>query len=419
MKIAILTSFKEFPPGYSLTGIVKDQIAMLLEAGDEPVLFVVENYNDSKHPGPRNCEIKKVLPDGHLIDYQSKGDMKPESKELAMKTTAALVEHLQGFDIVFTHDLIFTGWHVPYGLGIKRASRQLENIKGWFHWVHSIPSGNRDYWTIKQYGPNHKIVFPNATDALRVAEQFRGEINDVRVVPHIKDPRSFFGFGQQALDIVDKMPNLLQADIVQILPASVDRLHSKRVLEVIRIFANLKLQGHNVALLIANQHATTRTTRECVNNYEMYAWNCGLTAGKEFAFTSQLSPEYETGISGQTIRDLFMLSNLFVFPTREESFGLVVAEAALCGCLLVLNRSLPMQAEISGHNALYFDFGSFCINHKIENPEKYFSEIAKIILGCMSQDAALRLKTFFRIRYNWTALYKTHYLPMMGEVISL
>ena len=416
-RIAIITSFTEFNPGYSLTGIVSDQVRMLQEAGHDVSLFVCENYNDAKYPGPVGCDIQKVMPKCNLFDYQSVEDVSAEHEQTAIDTFAALVNALEGYDLVFTHDLIFTGWHLPYALGVKKASLKLPGVRGWLHWIHSIPSGQRDWWDIKSYGGNHKIIFPNKTDLIRVAEQYRGDLGDVRCIPHIKDPRSWFGFCKQTLDIIDNIPALLTADFVQVLPASVDRLSAKRVLEVMKIFANLKYCGCNVCLLIANQWATTNVHKECISNYEFYAHNCNLERRVDFAFTSTLG-DYEIGLSQQAIRDLMLLSNLFIFPTREESFGLVVAEAGLSGSLLVLNRSLQMQMEISGLTGLYFDFGSYTNNFNVDNEEKYYLDIAKIIIGKAEQDNAIKSKTFFRQNNNWTRLYKKAYLPVFGEALT-
>ncbi|GAG48967.1 unnamed protein product, partial [marine sediment metagenome] len=96
---------------------------------------------------------------------------------------------------------------------------------------------------VKRYGPNHKIVFPNNTERLRVAEQFQGTIDDIRVVPHIKDLRTWYDFDKETLRFIDDFPGVMNADYVQVYPASTDRLGAKRVDAVAGIFGQLKSRG--------------------------------------------------------------------------------------------------------------------------------------------------------------------------------
>jgi glycosyltransferase involved in cell wall biosynthesis len=424
-KIAILTNFQDFNPGYSLTGIVSDQMSMLARYEHDVHLFICTSYNresvadlQKNHP---DVTIHPVIPFAHLIDYTSKLDLTTEGEDektnhklLVKDTRDILVSELADFDHVFTHDWVFTGWFLPYGLACVEASKQLPGIK-FFHWIHSIPSVARDWWRVKEYGSNHKLVFPNSSDAIQVAEQYVGELNDVRVIPHFKDARSWFDFGEESCKIIDAVPSIMQADVVQILPAGSDRLSAKRVDYVIKIFGYLKQQGLKVSLVVANQWATGRQRKQCLEPFDMIARQAGLEPRTEFVFTSDIDKKFENGLNKKTLRELFLLSNLFVFPTREETFGLVVAEAAMSGCFMVLNKSLGVQKEISGNMALYFDFGSFNHNFQISDPEKYFSDIAWIITGQMRREQSIMVKTYFKQRNNWDSVYHNYYMPIMME----
>ena len=414
-KVAILTTFMEFLPGYSLTGIVKDQAKMLALYGHEVHLFVNEKYHGEIFSD--DVVLEKKIPFTHLIDYMSIKDITEDHKKTTIDTSNMLVEQLKDFDVVLTHDYVFTGWNLPYGQACITASKELPHLV-WFHWVHSIPNGNRDYWKIREMGPQHKIVFPNDTDRLHVAEQYCGGIENVRTIHHIKDMRIWFDFCDDTLDIIEKVPAIMEADIVQLLPASVDRLAAKRVKEVMGIFSCFKRMGRSVCLVIANQWATGKKQKEDVEVYKKLATSLGLIVNREVVFTSDLKPEYEVGVSSRIIRELFQCSNLFIFPTREESFGLVVPEASLAGgVLLVLNKSLEQQREISGNNALFFSFGSYQNNYN-RSPEewpKYLWDIAIIILGRFRENESIRAKTFFRQKYNLDYLYKFEYLPVFAE----
>jgi len=426
-KIAILTNFMDFNPGYSLTGIVKDQVKMLLRKGHKVDLFVNEQYNLDSGLPVTDFEIKMLngnledyklvrrIPFQHLTDYQSVSQVTPEDKDMIQKMKDVLLKELGDADFVFTHDFVFTGWFLIYGLGCRLASPKLPNVRGWYHWVHSLPTSLKDWWDIRTYGDNHKIIFPNYTDRIQVAEQYRGVASDVRVIPHIKDPRTWFDFSYDTCRFIDKYPTVLTAEIVQLLPASVDRLESKRVREVCKIFAEMKKQGRSVCLIIADQWATGRQQKEDVDRYRIEAIKGGLIDQREIIFTSDFeSPKFDVGIPQRMIRELFLLSNLFIFPTREESFGLVVPEAALSGCFLVLNRSLQMQREVSGNNVLYFDFGSCHQTHEVKN-DKYWEDIAWIVAGRMKEDETLKVKTFCRQTYNMDNLYDKFYMPVMSE----
>jgi hypothetical protein len=229
MKIAIMTTFMEFQPGYSLTGIVKDQVEMLSRYGNEVHLFVNERYHGEEFPG--NVELRKEIPFTHLKDYRSVTEMSDEHKIIRDETAKRIISILseEKFDVAFTHDYVFIGWNMPYGEACKIAGRQLPDVV-WMHWIHSIPSGGPcDWWNINEYGINHKLIYPNETDIIRVAEHYQGQIHDVRCIPHIKDIRTWFEFSDDTRRLIDKYPSILSADFVQLLPASVDRLAAKRI----------------------------------------------------------------------------------------------------------------------------------------------------------------------------------------------
>jgi hypothetical protein len=421
-KIAILTNFQDFHPRYSLTGIVQDQVRMLLSYGHEVHLFTCTQFNSKdaqtliEAVSDKRFHLRHLIPFGHLIDYRSIEKITEEHKGFIQDITNVMVAELKDFDIAFTHDFVFTGWNLPYSQACRRAGQHLPKLR-WFHWIHSVPTIMSDWWDIKKYGPNHKIIYPNETDRLLVAEQYRGTRADIRSIPHIKDFRSWFDFSENTCRFIKKYPGVLQADVVQILPASVDRLKAKRVKEVFQIFSYLKRQARTVCLVVANQWATGRQQKEDVEGYKKYAESLGLYTNREVIFTSDFeSPNFDVGIPKEMIRELFQCSNLFIFPTREESFGLVVPEASLSGgVLLVLNKSLRMQFEVSGGHALFFDFGSY--HHQFHTPDYdiYCRDIAKIITGRMMEDESILSKTFMRQTYNWDNLYLKKYAPIMAE----
>ena len=414
--VAILTNHAEYNPGYSLTGIISDQYKMLSEYGHK-CFVVTQTEMSPERPFP--IPTRNIVPPLGLIDYTKRRDLTESHLKYIEKFTKILVNCLkkEKVDVVFTHDWVLTGWFLPFGMAAARASKELPNVK-WLHWVHSIPSAFRDWWNIKAYGPNHKIAFPNSSDRLVVAEQFRGELSDVKVMHHIKDLRTWMDFGEDTIELIKKYPKIMQADVVQVYPASTDRLSAKRVKTVIEIFAGFKKLGRSVCLVVANQWATTRQRKEDVREYYGVASARGLTPESEFIFTSDFkAPLYESGIPRKMLRELFTCSNVFIFPTREESFGLVAPESVLSSAVIpVMNNSLDALREVMGGQGLYFDFGSLHRSLYLKDSERYHEDIAKIILGRMKENESVRAKTFVRQTYNWNSLYENEYAPIMAEI---
>ena len=421
LSIAILTNHMEMNPGFSLTGIIEDQIRMLHEYGHDVHLYVNSGYNDKTWPISPDIEGKftlhKKIPFAHLIDYKSEGDVTEEHKDIIHKTKTMLIEEMQDVDVIFTHDFIFQGWFMIYGMAVKQAAFHLEKPR-WLHWIHSIPTAHSDWWNIRSYGEKHRIVYPNRTDRILVAEQYRGEMSHVRTIKHIKDLRSWEEFGTASIEFIKKYPALMKADVVQVYPAAADRLKAKRVMTVMNIFAKIKQKGYSVCLVIANQWATTKQHKENIDNYKRAGSAMGLNPGEDLIFTSEFQPPiYEVGIPKRFLREISKCANLFIFPTREETFGLVLPEAVLGGVLCVLNKSLAMMEEVGGGSScgLYFDFGSYHAGHTVADSERYYNDIAFVILGRMKENEALTAKTLHRQKYNWNTVYEQDYLPVMAE----
>lgn len=417
MKIAILTSFGEFLPGYSLSGIVLDQVQMFLDYGHEVHLFVHDRFTRKDTKIPEGLIIEKLVPFAHLEDYSSMLTISPDHLNIIKSTFDMLRTELAGYDAVLDHDWLFTGWNLPYGLGLLEASHYFPNTP-FLHWIHSVPTGHKNWWDIRlyqKYNRKHKVVFPNATDRVLIAEQYRADVEDIRVIPHIKDLRSWFDFNPVTRQFIKDFPAIMQNEIVQIYPASGDRLEAKRVREVIKMFGAIKKMGKSVALAIVNQWSTTQEHHDNVEKYMAVGEAVGLVPG-ELIFTSEWKEEYQVGLPPWILRELMMLGNLFFFPTKEESFGLVLPEAALAsGALCVINRSLDNQQEISGNRTLAFEFGSHYRLSQPKDPELWLKGVAQRVIGRYQQNEALRTRTFMRQQYNWNNIYENYYLPIFSE----
>jgi len=421
VRVAILTNFNEFKPGYSLTGIVADQAKMFERHGHDVDVFVGEeqDYNPHHdHEWPGLSLVKKV-PRGNLIDYQTTADVTDESKELSGRIAQFLVDEIApNYDVVLTHDWVFTGREVPYAFALIMTKEETRHM-AFLHWIHSVPTGTRDWWVASEYGPNHKLVSPSRSNMDHILRGFRCSEEQVRVIPHIKDPRTWFDFCDETCDFIDEYPMVMQAKVVCVYPASSDRLRHKQVQHVIETMGAIKRRNGSVCLVIPNQWSQGERQRKAMPEMDELAEVCGLEKGHDFIWTSEFKePKYNHGVPRRMVRELLLLSNLFMFPTTHESFGLVAPEAALCGNFMVLNSDLDVSREIFGNRGKYFHFGSLERGFEPgEGWEKYLDEVGAAILARMQQEETVVAKTTVRRSYNMDALYLSHYEPMIKELL--
>ena len=114
------------------------------------------------------------------------------------------------------------------------------------------------------------------------------------------------------------------------------------VREVILIMSEIKKRQKSICLVIAAQWATGTQQKENIESYKRLAIAANVIPDKELIFTSDFeSPKFDVGIHKQFLRELMLCTNIFIFPTREESFGLVFPEACLSSAVMPMaNKSL-------------------------------------------------------------------------------
>jgi hypothetical protein len=399
MKIGIATAFNGMLDFYSLTSVVKSQIRMIHEAGHTPVFIAHEDFSWKEKPDW--LEVRPAVPQLNKIDYNTLNDLSEEHKRFVDICAHRLTNVTLDLDAVLTHDLIFTGWNVPVGLAVKKVS-ETSKIP-WFHWIHSVPGGSRDYWTLPE---NSYLVYPNHTDKVRVAENFRTWPEKIIIIPHCCDLRDFSMTSEVAKKLVTDY-DVFASDLVQVYPIPTDRAEAKGVGEVIRLFAEFKNLGHSVKIIIPNAWCNVEKWHRKVDNYMMLAVQLGLSPN-EVIFTSRAIPEMAAGLPMSDIKDLVMCGNIFICPTQSETFGLSLAEAAVSGCLLVLNEDLEMMKEIVGGagNALWAKFSSSFNKTSHTDEKRYYSDIAKIILHNIENSPSFKSTRYYRQNYRQEAVWK-------------
>ena len=393
MKIAIFTTFRNMPESYSLVNDVIDQIKTLKRYGHEVVFYAQEGCEGRGI----ECEMRTLVPHFKL----EKNVVNEKYKQIFIEF---IKEELSQFDVVITHDLMYLQSYATHRAAIMESNIDTK----WIHWAHS---GNRDNLNIKM--PHAKYIYMNYTDVPRWTKSLGLEVDDARVVFNDKDPSLFFDWHDVTKQISKKI-DLFNRDIMQVYPLCSTRMDSKGIDHVIRTFGALKRLGNNVLLILCNSNA--KNTGDKIKQKLELAESHGLTEDEIF-FTSTLSDETVRGVPRQVVRDLMLISNLFVFPSLSEVCSNVLLEASMCKQLLVLNKSFPSFFDFGeeGKTCLGYPFGSvlkadFTFRQKTE-----YDKLAKSIHEELITSKPLQQQMKIMRATNLDSIYKNQLGPLLNE----
>jgi glycosyltransferase involved in cell wall biosynthesis len=422
MKVGILTTFSNFNSEYSLTTVVQSQLRMLVKYGYNPVLFVLNIFRDEDKV-PEGVEIRKIVPQLLLEPYgQHNLDSLDSDVE---KARTAFEENMQDIDVMLCHDIIFINSYLPYNIALRQAiDTKLGNVK-WLHWMHSGPSFcNLDgsVWdNLYTLPKNSRLIYMNYTDQLRAAEMYHTFPSNVRTVFNAMDIRDLYEFHPLSRELSDAY-DLMSADIVVSYPLSSTRMDvaGKQLSKAIRVVAEIKKRGKSVRFIVPNAHANGQREKDKIEEMYQLAQEHGLER-RELIFTSlHDKPKWEHGVPHEVVRDMFTLSNVFIFPSYSENCPLVLLEAMAGTNVLVLNQDFPAFKDFCGNDALYFRFSS-TVAPEPQFPngiDNYYRDVAILILNELEQNKAVKAQTRLRKEFNIDAIFRNQLEMAIKEITN-
>jgi glycosyltransferase involved in cell wall biosynthesis len=392
-RIVLMTSLANFNPSYSLSTAITDQARMLArDTGLLVQIWVHEGTDLTAAPRfPANVEILPIVP---AVLWRDDTIDQAVADRLASVFRQYLIR--LGNATIITHDLLFQASYAT----LTAAIWQLAALPafGWLHCCHSAastvrPTGGDAVRNRTTLPHGHRLLCLNDADRPYLAAYYDTSPANVLVCPNARDVITFGHFDRNAASIVRGF-GLHLADVVQTYPVSATRLEPKGVEKIVDVFGQLSKMGMNCRLVLATAHANGDREKTALVNLRNRAIAAGLPTN-HLAITSEIFPELAgEGVSQATIKDLQSVSNLFLFPTISEACSLVLAEAAIAGCMLVTNASLHTTATaICPEQVLSFKFGS----HRSPEDQAPASRVAEKIRDALlanpincSRRAALR-----------------------------
>lgn len=397
---------------------------MLKRAGYTPVLIVSEGWDPPKDTIFNNLETIKLAPVAY-VDPPVINDMFYEDVELIYQQ---LRDSIPDGSVVITHDLIFLPDYTKHNIAARKVADEKPGIR-WVHWVHSATGPNTLIAERDMYGdeykkllltkfPNSVIAYPNAQDIPRVAKNFAYEEFEIKEVPHSTDPTE--GMHPLVQRLYDDL-HLGDVDVLAIAPMRLDR--GKNPQMIVRAMAACKEEGLRAHVIFCDFQSTGGdkvTLRE-----DCKALAERLSASDCITFLSEFDDLAAMEVPHDVVLDLFTLSNVFICPSRSETYSLTTQEAMLKGNLVILNHDFPAFRQIYGKKALYrqfdgaeVDFAGYDgkIDTQHSDIDAYFRErFAVPLKGWLENDKVLAGKTWVRTQRNPDFVFKNYIEPLIQD----
>jgi glycosyltransferase involved in cell wall biosynthesis len=396
VKIALL-HYATWPERGGVENVVRDQANMLMGAGHKVKIVTgegrdtQEGYEFALLPQlasefELNKNVRTVLEHG-----QSDQKFNQYRTMLVEALDAALAD----VDVTFVHN-IFTMHH---NLACTQALHDLAAKHKMVAWTHDLTAGNSEFalpnprqhpWNLMRTpAPDVTYVAPSDQRAAELKAQLKPAVTP-RVIPNMVDPRRLFGLSPE-MRVALLSLEIPWRDFVFLLPApSMVRKNIDFAMEVVK---KLCAEGRNALLLITGARVPHSPASQHYGDF----------------LRQSLPPEMENQIiflsdyfvvQDDTLRDLYLLSDCLLFPSRQEGFGLPILEAALHR-MPVWCQDIPAYRALEGS-------GSFLLDDIAKLPDA---------VEWLESQSAFRQQRRCRRLFDPAIVFAKYYEPLLESLV--
>jgi mannosylglucosylglycerate synthase len=394
MKVALL-HYSTWPEMGGVENVVRDQANMLANAKHEVKVLTGAGIDTGE--AYKFVLVPELAPDFALNKsvhaVLDRGQSDQNFSKYRSVLTEALDAALSGVDVTFVHN-IFT---MHYNLACTQALHDLAPRHKMIAWTHDLAAANSDFALPNPTQPPWNLMRTGARDVTYVAAsdlqaaEIRAQLKPPvapQVIPNLVDPVRLFGLTPEmrasllALEIPWR-------DFVFLLPARV--MVRKNIDFAVEVVKKLREQGRNPLLLITGAKVPDSPASEHYGAFLRQSLPQDLRSHVYFLSDYFL-------IQDDTLRDLYLLSDCLLFPSRQEGFGLPVLEAAMHR-MPVWCRDIPAFRALEGS-------GSFLLDDLAKLPEA---------VNWLEAQSPFRQQRRCRRLFDPTILYNKYYEPLLNS----
>lgn len=409
--IAIL-HYSSFPIIGGVEVIIQAHARLFADRNFPVKLIVGEGRSfDSRIPVKVIPEMRSLYQvDKSLSRELDRGKVGKKFEEKRDNLYMRLKEELASVDIVIIHNLLTMHFNLPLTAALAKIFE--ENAEGgtkrFIAWCHDATFKDphyachwrdKDPWLLLSRPlPQVNYVAISQLRQQELSKLFQLNKEEIKIIPDGIDPSSFLNLSPPALSIFKDF-NLFNEDFVFFYPTRIVR--RKNIELAIRITKSVNAEGKEASLVITSPpDPHNKDSLSYYRSLKSLAEELGIEKKIVFLYEYKNEKGERIRVDSQLLRDLYLLSDLLLFPTSAEGFGIPVLEAGICRLPVACSRIEPLT-ELGGEDVLYLSLN--------DKPEK----MATDIIDHLAKHLTLPLfKKVFR-HYTWPAIFSREIEPLL------
>jgi glycosyltransferase involved in cell wall biosynthesis len=396
MNLALLHD-TAWPDMGGVENVIRDQAFMLANAGHN--VKVIAGRGHDPGDGYEFVLLPQIAPDFPLNKtvraVLDRGQADQNFSQYRSMLVDALSKVLAGVDVTLVHNLFTT----HQNLALTRALHDLAPRHRLVAWTHDLTAAQADVSLSNPTKPPWSLVRTGNRDVtyIAVSNQRAAESKihlklpvSPKVIPDMADPARIFGCTPEVRKALLAL-EIPWRDFVFLLPSRpTARKNLEFAIEVVRI---LREMDRNPLLLITGAALPDSPASQHYGAFLRQSLPAGLDHHVIF-----LSDYFE--VRDETLRDLYLLSDCLLFPSKQEGFGLPVLEAAMLR-LPVWCGDIPAFRALEGSGSFLFD--------KIEKLPQ--------ALHWLEEQSAFRQQRRCRRLFDPIVVYNKYYDPFLKSLV--
>lgn len=368
-------------------------------AFDDSIEFISLPEVDSRHP-----EVERIS------DQLALGEVTEDFINLRDKLTNILSTSLSDTNILIVHNAVTLHKNLPLTAALKQiADQQKLRLIAWCHdfaWQDSLytPDLHPGYpWDLlKTNWEGVDYVAVSEHRQRRLAELLGVPPSNIQVIQPGVDAVQFLNLSP-SLQKFSYQNRIFESDPIILLPARITR--RKNIEFAVQVVSHLKIRYSNVALIISGPPGPHNP-----KNIEYLDSLLGMrdsqNLNQNIHFVYQLNGADEIfNAPDEFIAGLYRISDLVIFPSFREGFGIPVLEAGLVK-IPIFAADIPPVRESSAGMINLFD------------PHGDPAPVADMIFNHLQSDRAYKFHRHVLSEFTWDSILEKKIIPLIERIAA-